>query len=345
MAIDRIVEVEELDEEQSAGAGSFVDTNNEILSLRPTSFAQYIGQPKLKKNLKLAIDAARGRSETIDHVLLYGPPGLGKTTMAGVIAKEMGATIHITAGPAIERAADLASLLTKLQPGDILFIDEVHSLGRALEEVLYTAMEDFSLDIVLGKGPSAKSLRIELPQFTLIGATTKTGALAAPLRDRFGLVHQLDFYSEPEIATILDQNAKLLNIKLNNDAGHEIAIRSRLTPRIANRILKRVRDYAQVHGHNQDLIDLETARKALDLLEIDSLGLDSGDRRILTVIHQMFKGGPVGLDTLAAATAEEKSTIEDYYEPYLMRIGLLERTPKGRKLTAKGMLLAAKITP
>lgn len=337
MAIDRIVQAEEAQEDTSSDQEP--ESLNSIPNLRPQNFKQYIGQAKLKRNLELAIKAAKKRGETIDHLLLYGPPGLGKTTMAGVVAKELGSTLHITAGPAIERSGDLASLLTKLQPGDVLFIDEIHRLSSVIEEVLYSAMEDFGLDIVLGKGPSAKSLRIDLPQFTLIGATTKTGSLAAPLRDRFGHVHQLDFYKLDEISTILNQNAKLLNLSLSQDAAQEIAKRSRLTPRIANRILKRVRDYAEVHG-NPNQIDLKTAKEALDMLEIDQYGLDSSDRRILKTILDKFNSGPVGLDTLAHATAEERSTIEDYYEPYLMRLGLIERTPRGRVATPKAKTIS-----
>jgi Holliday junction DNA helicase RuvB len=332
VSIDRLVDPIEVEEIEESPDSITIQTD---LNLRPKTFAEYIGQKKLKQNLELAIKAAKSRGETIDHLLLYGPPGLGKTTMAGVVAKELGATLHITAGPAIERGGDLASLLTKLQPGDILFIDEIHRLSSAIEEVLYSAMEDYGLDIVLGKGPSAKSLRIDLPKFTLIGATTKTGSLAAPLRDRFGHVHQLDFYKEDEIAQVLKRSAGILGLKLDDDAAHEIAKRSRLTPRIANRILKRVRDYAQVHGQ-PDRVDLQTALEALEMLEIDEHGLDASDRRILNIMIENFSGGPVGLDTLSHASAEEKGTIEDYYEPYLMRLGLIERTPRGRKVTPKG---------
>lgn len=303
------------------------------ITLRPKDFASYIGQQRLVKNLKLAIAAAKKRGEPVDHVLLYGPPGLGKTTTASVIAHEMGANIRITSGPAIERAGDLASLLTNLQDGDILFIDEIHRLHRSVEEVLYSAMEDFKLDIMLGKGPSARSLRLDLPKFTLIGATTRTGALAAPLRDRFGLQHRLEFYTREEIAQIILRAAGILKVKISPEAAEHLAERARLTPRIANRLLKRVRDYADVNGDG--LIDHNIANQALALLEIDALGLDPADRRVLEAVIEHYDGGPVGLDTIAALTGDERTTIEDFYEPYMMQIGLLERTPRGRKVTHK----------
>ncbi|HSX35346.1 MAG TPA: Holliday junction branch migration DNA helicase RuvB [Patescibacteria group bacterium] len=302
-------------------------------TLRPQDFANYIGQERLKQNLKLAIDAAKKRGEPLDHVLLYGPPGLGKTTMASVIAHEMGAQIRITSGPAIERAGDLASLLTNLSDGDVLFIDEIHRLNHAIEEVLYSAMEDFKLDIMLGKGPSARSLRLDLPKFTLIGATTRTGNLAAPLRDRFGMIHRLEFYKPEEIKQIIERAADILHVKIAGEAAEELSKRSRLTPRIANRLLKRVRDYADVNGDG--IIDTVISHQALELLEVDNLGLDPADRMLLEAIIDSYKGGPVGVETLAALTSEERSTIEDFYEPYLMQIGLLERTPRGRKVTAK----------
>lgn len=303
------------------------------ITLRPHDFANYIGQERLVKNLKLAISAAKKRGEPLDHVLLYGPPGLGKTTMATVIANEMGAQIRITSGPAVERAGDLASLLTNLQDGDILFIDEIHRLSRVVEEVLYSAMEDFKLDIMLGKGPSARSLRLDLPKFTIIGATTRTGALAAPLRDRFGMIHRLEFYKPAEIQQIIERAANILNVKINKTAAETLATRARLTPRIANRLLKRVRDYADVNGDG--IIDHEISTKALELLEIDELGLDPADRMLLLAIMDNYNGGPVGVETLAALTSEERGTIEDFYEPYLMQIGLIERTPRGRKVTHK----------
>ena len=303
------------------------------VTLRPKDFANYIGQERLKQNLQLAIQAAKKRGDPLDHILLYGPPGLGKTTMAMVIAHEMGANIRITSGPAIERAGDLASLLTNLQDGDILFIDEIHRLHRSVEEVLYSAMEDFKLDIMLGKGPSARSLRLDLPKFTIIGATTRTGSLAAPLRDRFGMIHRLEFYNPSEIQKIIERAAKILNVKLDSKAAASLATRARLTPRIANRLLKRVRDYADVNGDG--IIDSDISGKALELLEIDTLGLDAADRMLLNAIIDNYRGGPVGVDTIAAITAEERGTIEDFFEPYMMQIGLIERTPRGRKVTSK----------
>src|SRR5579884_435565 len=311
------------------------DQETEIeVTLRPKDFANYIGQERLKQNIQLAIDAAKKRGEPLDHVLLHGPPGLGKTTMANVIAHEMGAQIRVTSGPAIERAGDLASLLTNLSDSDILFIDEIHRLNRTVEEVLYSAMEDFKLDIMLGKGPSARSLRLDLPQFTIIGATTRTGSLAAPLRDRFGMIHRLNFYTPAEIEQIIMRAAKILGVKIDKKAAGELAKRSRLTPRIANRLLKRVRDYADVNGDG--IVDTEVCLGALDMLEIDDLGLDAADRMLLSAIIENYNGGPVGVETLSALTAEERGTIEDFYEPYLMQIGMVERTPRGRKVTPKG---------
>ncbi len=302
-------------------------------TLRPKSFAAYTGQRLLKQNMALAIDAAKARAEPVDHVLLYGPPGLGKTTMAGVIATELGANLRVTSGPAIERAGDLASLLTNLADGDVLFIDEIHRLPKTVEEVLYPAMEDFGLDVMLGKGPSAKSIRLDLPRFTIIGATTRIGALSAPLRDRFGHVHRLEFYSPDEMVQIIQRAAGILGVKLDAEAAEEISTRSRLTPRIANRLLKRVRDYAQVK--NVDTITRRDARAALHLLEIDDIGLDTSDRQLLSAIITHYAGGPVGLTTLAALCSEETATIEDVYEPYLMQIGMLQRTPRGRMVTPK----------
>ena len=325
MAIERIIntQVDDSDDEEA-----LIE-----ITLRPKTFADYIGQERIKMNLKLAIAAAKKRGEPIDHVLLYGPPGLGKTTMASVIANEMGAQIRVTSGPAIDRAADLASLLTNLQDGDILFIDEIHRLNRSVEEVLYSAMEDYAIDIMLGKGPTAKSLRLDLPKFTLIGATTRTGALAAPLRDRFGHIHRLEFYEPTEIAKVIHRSAGILGSKIDPEAANKLSTRARLTPRIANRLLKRVRDYADVNGDG--IIDTITAEKALLLLEIDELGLDTADRMLLNAIIDNHQGGPVGLNTLAAILGDEATTIEDFYEPYLLQIGMLERTPRGRKVTHK----------
>lgn len=325
MAIERIVDT-----------GIHDDTSDEVqieITLRPQTFDEYIGQARLKKNLKLAIDAAKKRDEPIDHVLLYGPPGLGKTTMASVIANEMGKNIRVTAGPAIERAGDLASILTNLGDGDILFIDEIHRLSRAVEEVLYSAMEDYKLDIVIGKGPAARSVRLDLPKFTVIGATTRTGSLAAPLRDRFGHIHRLEFYTPEEIEQIIVRAASILESKIDKEAAKDLSTRARLTPRIANRLLKRVRDYADVNGDG--IIDTPTTTKALELLEIDVLGLDPADRNLLLSIIDNYGDNPVGLNTIAALTGDEATTIEDFYEPYLLQLGFIERTPRGRRVTPK----------
>ncbi|MCA9340332.1 MAG: Holliday junction branch migration DNA helicase RuvB [Candidatus Saccharibacteria bacterium] len=325
MAIERIVDTSAHDD----------DNDEQVieLTLRPQTFADYVGQEHLKKNLQLAIAAAKKRGEPVDHVLLYGPPGLGKTTMATVIANEMGSNIRVTAGPAIERAGDLASILTNLADGDILFIDEIHRLGRTVEEVLYSAMEDFKLDIVIGKGPAARSVRLDLPKFTVIGATTRAGALAGPLRDRFGMHHRLDFYTHEEIQKIITRAAGLLGSKIVPDAAAMLAKRSRLTPRIANRLLKRVRDYADINGDG--IIDSIITTDALQLLEVDELGLDPADRRLLGSMLEHYGHNPVGLTTIAALTGDETSTIEDFHEPYLMQVGLIERTPRGRRVTAK----------
>ncbi len=323
---------EELDFENRIMSTSYIRDDNEAeQSLRPKTLDEYIGQEKAKENLKVCIDAAKMRGESLDHVLLYGPPGLGKTTLSNIIAAEMGVNIRVTSGPAIEKQGDLAALLTNLSEGDVLFIDEIHRMSRAVEEILYPAMEDGALDIIIGKGPAARSIRIDLPKFTLIGATTRAGQLSTPLRDRFGVVLKLELYTPEELSIIVKRSAGILGYDITDDGAHEIASRSRGTPRIANRLLKRVRDYAQVKG--KAAIDTEIAKFALGKLEIDDLGLDNTDRRMLETIIKFYDGGPVGLDTLAATVGEEAITLEDVYEPFLMQIGYLSRTPRGRCVT------------
>lgn len=321
--------MDEMDFENRIVSAEFNQADGDMEnSLRPKQMSDYIGQDKVKENLSVYIQAARGRGEALDHVLLYGPPGLGKTTLAGIIANEMGVNIRITSGPAIEKQGDLAALLTNLQEGDVLFIDEIHRLNRSVEEVLYPAMEDRALDIIIGKGPSARSIRLDLPNFTLVGATTRAGQLSAPLRDRFGVIMRLELYTPQELAIIVKRSASILGIDIDDEGAAQIAARSRGTPRIANRLLKRSRDFAEVKYNG--VITREAAADALSRMEVDELGLDATDRRLLTAMIKNYNGGPVGLETIAAAIGEEAVTIEDVYEPYLMQIGFLSRTPRGR---------------
>ncbi|AYF08421.1 MULTISPECIES: Holliday junction branch migration DNA helicase RuvB [Bacillus] len=319
-----------MDERLLSGESAYEDSDLEY-SLRPQTLRQYIGQDKAKHNLEVFIEAAKMREETLDHVLLYGPPGLGKTTLANIIANEMGVNVRTTSGPAIERPGDLAAVLTALQPGDVLFIDEIHRLHRSIEEVLYPAMEDFCLDIVIGKGPSARSVRLDLPPFTLVGATTRAGALSAPLRDRFGVLSRLEYYTVDQLSEIVERTAEVFEVEIDSLAALEIARRARGTPRIANRLLRRVRDFAQVRGNGT--VTMEITQMALELLQVDKLGLDHIDHKLLLGIIEKFRGGPVGLETVSATIGEESHTIEDVYEPYLLQIGFLQRTPRGRIVT------------
>ena len=322
-------------DEQRMIAPEFTSADSDVeVSLRPHALDEYVGQEKVKDNLKIYIEAAKKRNEPLDHVLLYGPPGLGKTTLAGIVAAEMGVQIRITSGPAIEKPGDLAALLTSLNDGDVLFIDEIHRLSRSIEEILYPAMEDFALDIIIGKGPSARSIRLDLKRFTLIGATTRAGQLSAPLRDRFGMILRLELYSPDELSRIVTRSAGILNIGIEKDGSYEIASRSRGTPRIANRLLKRARDFADVKGDG--VITGDISREALKRMEIDELGLDFVDRNLMRAMIENYNGGPVGLETIAALIGEEAVTIEDVYEPYLMQLGFLARTPRGRKVMPAG---------
>ncbi len=320
-----------MDPERITNAGYSDDDADIEVSLRPKKLADYIGQPAVKDNLEIFIEAAKRRNEPLDHVLFYGPPGLGKTTLAGVIATEMGVNLRITSGPAIGRAGDLAAILTNLDENDVLFIDEIHRLNRSVEEVLYSAMEDYAIDIIIGKGPSARSLRLDIPKFTLIGATTRAGSLSAPLRDRFGVISKFELYTKEDLMKILNRSCGILNVESDAEALEAMAARSRGTPRVANRMLKRVRDFSQVKGDGH--INMEIAEKAFDALGVDALGLEGLDREILQLIIDRFHGGPVGIETIAAAIGEERVTIEDVYEPYLIQLGLLNRTPKGRTVT------------